>query len=593
MTLYVWNAQRSLFLAANIKRRAPETLVIVGGPEVTPDNRWVLEHPAVDAGVFGEGESRIARVLAALPAGSEPLGIPGIFFKDRTGLHTNLDQSEPWDLGSCPYPYLDERITPSRDGTLFLETVRGCRFRCRYCYYHKAFPDVRLHSARCIEAVLDFAYATEARVREIYLMDPTFNAAKRFRDILRLMAARRSVKEIAVHTELRADLLSPEDVLLLKDAGLKSAEVGLQTTNAEALRLAGRLEDPEKAAHGIKLLKDAGIEVTTGIILGLPGDTPEGLTSTLAWLKRTGSYSVVHPFVLSVLPGTDFRVNAEDLGLKYDNRPPYYVQSTMTFSRHALQHALLECERTFDMELDHIARPSLVDHGPDVVFEPSHAPYISKWIVVPGAGRSWTRILSSVIEKATDPFTLWFNALYHEKAMLEIIREFVLRNPHAVLNIVLDYPEPPPVSFLESALEAAADPGLFVNRSYQPLYGPDAVVTPDFTVILPDPGDPAAREEITESLLYMAAPVWERSTPPEDDLPHAAAPVLLSRSIQEIWSRADDFFRELQRAYGEHREEVLFRDSALQQAWDRRNGRLRLEGRLAEKILVTGRRAAF
>jgi hypothetical protein len=245
------------------------------------------------------------------------------------------------------------------------------------------------------------------------------------------------------------------------------------------------------------------------------------------------------------------------------------------------------------MELDSIARPSLVDRSPDIVFEPSHAPYISKWIVVPEDDGAQTRILSNVIERATDPFTLWFKALYNEKTMLEIIREFVLQNPHAVLNIVLDYPEPPPVSFIERALEAAADPGLFVNRSYQPLYGPDAVVTPDFTVILPDPGDPAAREEIAESLLYIALPVWERSTPPEDDRPHAAAPVLLSRSIQEIWSRADDFFAQLQRVYGEHPEDVLFRDSSFQQAWDRRNGRLRLEGRLAEKILVTGRRAAF
>ena len=58
MTLYVWNVARSLFLASNIKRHAPGTRVIVGGPEVTPDNAWVVHHPALDAGVFGEGESR-------------------------------------------------------------------------------------------------------------------------------------------------------------------------------------------------------------------------------------------------------------------------------------------------------------------------------------------------------------------------------------------------------------------------------------------------------------------------------------------------------------------------------------------------------
>lgn len=63
MTLYVWNVERSLFLASNVKRRSPHTVVLVGGPEVTPDNAWVLKHPAVDLAVFGEGESRIGRLL--------------------------------------------------------------------------------------------------------------------------------------------------------------------------------------------------------------------------------------------------------------------------------------------------------------------------------------------------------------------------------------------------------------------------------------------------------------------------------------------------------------------------------------------------
>ena len=163
LTLYVWNVERSLFLASNIKRRLPSTQILVGGPEVTPDNKWVLEHPAVDAGVFGEGESRIAPLLEALGDRRQPLGIPGIFFKDSLGLHVNEASPGTWNLESCPYPYLDARIGPSRDGTLFLETVRGCPFRCRYCYYHKSFRDVRPHPSASIEKVLDLAYATGFR----------------------------------------------------------------------------------------------------------------------------------------------------------------------------------------------------------------------------------------------------------------------------------------------------------------------------------------------------------------------------------------------------------------------------------------------
>src|SRR5207248_2737039 len=41
-TCYVWNIERTLWVARELKRRRPETRVVLGGPEITPDNAWVL-----------------------------------------------------------------------------------------------------------------------------------------------------------------------------------------------------------------------------------------------------------------------------------------------------------------------------------------------------------------------------------------------------------------------------------------------------------------------------------------------------------------------------------------------------------------------
>ena len=43
-TCYVWNIERSLWLAEQIKRARPEVKILLGGPEITADNRWVLEN---------------------------------------------------------------------------------------------------------------------------------------------------------------------------------------------------------------------------------------------------------------------------------------------------------------------------------------------------------------------------------------------------------------------------------------------------------------------------------------------------------------------------------------------------------------------
>jgi len=590
LTLYVWNAQRSLFLASNVKKRSPETTILVGGPEVTPDNPWVMEHPAVDAGVFGEGESRIGPVLEALLVGREPIGIPGTFAKTHAGLRIEREPAAPWDTASNPYPYLDGRITPSRDGTLFLETVRGCPFRCRYCYYHKAFKGMRRHPERSVDRVLDFAYSSGSKVREIYLMDPTFNARPGFRELLSRIARRRNQHDVALHTELRGDLITREDADLLRDAGLKSAEVGLQSINPEVLRTAGRSDDPEKVATGVGLLMERGIEVTTGIILGLPGDTPEGFLKTVEWLKRTSSYSVVHPFVLSVLPGTDFRAQAQGLGLTFDPRPPYYVRSTPTFPAGEFRSALEECERILEMELDYIQPPSLVDSGPNLTTGPEDRPYISKWIVDPARTEQWRPILGRVVACAADPFTIWFrgcDAQRAEQGMLEMLEEFASRNPHSVMAVVLEYPEPPRVQFFDEAFRIAGQPSLFVSKSFAPLYGEGVPVSINFTIILPDPGDSRTREMLMAPYRAVAAPAWDLGESPGRDFRHTSAPLLISHSMPAQEKACEEMLDALQDAHKDHVEEVLFRDQFLYEAWRRRTGPTDPTLEIPERILLT------
>jgi radical SAM superfamily enzyme YgiQ (UPF0313 family) len=585
MTLYVWNVDRSLFLASNIKKLAPQTRILVGGPEVTPDNAWVMRHPSVDAGVFGEGESRIGPLVSALLRGDIP-NLPGFFIKTPTGLHLDARPSPVWDLSLCRYPYLDRRISPSWDGTLFLETVRGCPFHCRYCYYHKAFKGVRRHPAGSIDEVLDFAYSEDSGVNEIYLMDPTFNVRPAFKTLAQSMAERRNLREIALHTELRADLLAAEDVILLKAAGLVSAEVGLQTVNPAALKPPGRTGSPEKVGRGGTLLKNAGIEVTTGIILGLPGDTPEGFSATLEWLKRTEAYSVVHPFVLSVLPGTDFRAQAENLGLKFHSRPPYYVISTRTFPEADFKAALLECENTFDMELDYIPPPSLVDQGFSVVTDIEQVSYVSKWIVNLGSSR-WRDLLSAVLRKASDPFTFWFKGTLDERSVFSLMQEFVDANPHACVNVALEFEDPPDLRFFEKALQAAANPNHYLNRAYRPLYGLGEIVSVNFWVVRPDPYDAELRDRISEDCASVANVIWEIREPHETALLESSTPLLVSTSMAEIAGSHEKVFDTLSETHSDRLEEVLFRDALLQRKWDSHIRKVAWASRLREVILTT------
>jgi tRNA A37 methylthiotransferase MiaB len=568
LTLYVWNVERSLFLASSVKRRSPKTIIIVGGPEVTTDNTWVLQHPAVDLAVFGEGESRIVPLLVAADSQQGIEAIPGMARKDRKGkVQFNMDSPAPWEFTKCSYPYIDGKISPSRDGMLFLETMRGCPFKCRYCYYHKAFQGTRFYPDDCISKILDFAYAVDSQVRGIYLMDPTFNARKGFRKLLHSIVRRiKPGVSPRLHTELRADLLELDDVTLLKKAGLSSAEIGLQTITPEALRAAGRKGDPEKISRGVNLLKRAGIEVTTGIIVGLPKDSPQGFNKTLSWLKEKKAYSVVHPFVLSVLPGTDFRAQAEALGLDYNERPPYFVRSTPTFPNDEIRAALLECESVFNMEMDYIVPPSLVDSGSGVVKSIGSVDYISKWIVRLDF-KDWRDTLAQIVNRATDPFTLWFRGNYNAESMITILSEFTNANPHAVVQVVLELAELPPTEFFQAAIRSAANPDIFLNRYYEPLNGEGDIININFHIIIPDPGSRIVRRKIARKYESFCSIVWELREFRKDRLDSADSPLLLSWSIDENELPFQRALVKLKKLHSDQSEEVLFRNPSHASKW--------------------------
>src|SRR5476651_809665 len=62
-TCYLWNIERTLWIAQELKRLCPWVHIVLGGPEITADNSWVLESPAYDFAVIGEGEQTFAQLL--------------------------------------------------------------------------------------------------------------------------------------------------------------------------------------------------------------------------------------------------------------------------------------------------------------------------------------------------------------------------------------------------------------------------------------------------------------------------------------------------------------------------------------------------
>ncbi|MBE6921708.1 MAG: TIGR01212 family radical SAM protein [Ruminococcaceae bacterium] len=109
----------------------------------------------------------------------------------------------------------------------------------------------------------------------------------------------------------RPDCLGDAVISLLKEINnLKpvSVELGLQTTNPESVRYIRRGYENAVYFDAVKRLKDAGVEVVTHIILGLPGESIEDAVQTTRDAIAAGTDGVKF-HLLHVLRATDL---AED-----------------------------------------------------------------------------------------------------------------------------------------------------------------------------------------------------------------------------------------------------------------------------------------
>lgn len=331
LTCQAWNVERSLHLAGRLRAERPGTRVVAGGPEITPDCPW-LDRAEVDVLVFGEGET-------GLPLALEALGEPA-------GSGARIVHAPPLEsLSGAVDPYSAGILAPGPHRNCLLETTRGCPFRCSYCNYAKRVPTVRRHDDACLERF--FSWARREGIEDVYLLDPSFGADPALSDRLGNLA-RWNVAGIPLHSETRLENLTPALAAAFHRAGFRSVEVGLQSIHSAPCRSVNRRLHLGAFEAGANAMRDAGVNLEVGVILGLPKDTLGGFRSTLEWLVDRNLGDAAEVFHLSLLPGTALRETAVARRWRFMPKPPYYLLSGGFWDEASLLQGIYEVEEVLD-----------------------------------------------------------------------------------------------------------------------------------------------------------------------------------------------------------------------------------------------------
>jgi radical SAM superfamily enzyme YgiQ (UPF0313 family) len=263
---------------------------VLGGPEAAYNEGYWLAQGA-DVVLKGEGERAFAEFLDR-SAGAQT----------ERGQRNSHPQTTNIESGGTPVdPYTPEYLDSLKGRIAYVETSRGCPYRCAFCL--SAGSGVRFLPAEDAKERLEKLSRSGART--IKLVDRTFNCdPSRAYELFEFVISLNS--PCTYHFEVAPCLFDGRTLRLLAQAprGRIQLEAGLQTYYQPALEAVNRKTDLAKAERNIKAILSAGnIHLHVDLIAGLPGETLSHFYDTFRQAHDLGAHNLQLGF-LKLLHGS-------------------------------------------------------------------------------------------------------------------------------------------------------------------------------------------------------------------------------------------------------------------------------------------------
>ena len=336
-TCWLFNHEALMHITSRVKALLPEAVLIMGGPEFLGNNEAFLRRNTWVDGVFrGEGEEEFSRWLRCWNLPEAWKNINGLCWLDADGQYQ--------DNGLARVLAFD-RLTPPEESDFFpwgkpfvqLETTRGCFNTCAFCVSGGEKP-VRTLSIESIRKRLQTIH--QHGIRNVRVLDRTFNFhPRRAKELLNLFLEFHP--HIRFHLEIHPALLSEELKAELQrlPEGLLHLEAGIQSLREPVLEQCRRMGKLSDALEGLQFLCSLdNMETHADLIAGLPLYRLEEIFEDV---RTLASYEAgeIQLESLKLLPGTEMRRRAEELGIRYSPLPPYEVLQTDEITTDELQVA--------------------------------------------------------------------------------------------------------------------------------------------------------------------------------------------------------------------------------------------------------------
>lgn len=325
---YIWNIEKTLEICEYVKARS-NAVIVLGGPEVAYRAENILKNYIfIDYVLAGEGEETYPLLLNTLSKREDLKEVCGLSFREGDGI---VSVPEKEYSGTPVSPYTEEYFNNLDGKITYIETSRGCPYRCAFCLSGNTSP-LRFFDLEKVKT--DIVRVANSGTQTVKFIDRTFNAnPQRANEILNFILENRGIKipeNVCFHFEIAGDILKEETFNILEKApkGVFQLEIGMQTFNENTLKLINRRTDTKKLVKNIKrLIAFSNMHIHIDLIAGLTGEDIESFENSFNIGYSLGANMLQMGF-LKLLYGADMRSNPEKYPCKYSQKPPYEVTQT-------------------------------------------------------------------------------------------------------------------------------------------------------------------------------------------------------------------------------------------------------------------------
>ena len=314
--VYIWNTNQTLAVVRELRRRAPELMIVAGGPEISYETEGQTLTQIVDHVFQGEADFTFRDFVQ-------------VWFENGQRPAQRIVGPRLPEIDRLQLPYAEYSDEDIKNRTIYVEASRGCPYKCEYCL-SSLDKSVRNFPLEPFLAALD--QLIQRGARQFKFVDRTFNLAPSTSTrILQFFSGR---QPLFLHFEMVPDRLPDELKELIQrfPAGSLQFEIGIQTWNPEVARHVSRRQDFTKVAENLRFLRSqTGVHTHTDLIVGLPGETRASFAAGFNRLFELQP-DEIQVGILKRLKGTPIVRHDREFQMVYSAEPPFTILSTSTMS---------------------------------------------------------------------------------------------------------------------------------------------------------------------------------------------------------------------------------------------------------------------